>query len=961
VPGSGQSLRAATDGSLTLPRARSAAPSARWRTLVAALLVCLALAIGLSVGLNGGHTSPAPRALAHASSLLPTGALAPVSDALGASERLYAIGSSGGVLSAQNPAQGLEMAFRRGIVHFGAPGIELGLGLQAAGYGSSLHALGEATPLARRNRVLYAHAGVSESYVNGPLGVEQYFTLPRALPGNPTGALTLAMTVSGQTRPHVEEGGQSIRLRGGDGHALRYGSLAVTDAGGQHLPSWLALDGRTILLRVDARGARYPLRIDPLIQQSSTLTDEPVNEGARFGFSVALSADGNTALIGARVGVGEAWVFTRAGSTWEQQGPPLEIPEAGSDGQPCGEGADCASRGVALSADGNTALVGAPGGRGDAWVFTRSGSTWSQQGANPLKGGEEESGPGHFGRSVALSGDGDTALVGAPADDARRGSVWVYTRSGSTWSQQGAKLTGAGEAGEGRFGRSVTLSGGSETELTAVVGAPDDASGRGAVWVLTRSGSTWSPQGAKLTAGAEEIGEGNFGASVALSVLGNTALVGAPEDQEGAGAAWVFTRAGSTWSQQGAKLTGGGEATPPSEFGASVALAADGEVALVGAPRDRKGVGAAWLFTRSGSAWTRARATIAIVEAEERERFGTSVALSSSGGTALIGGPAADSHSGLAWTFANSSAPPPAVSSISPPSGSTSGGNLVTVKGTGFLPGATVEIGGAASSVDVLSETELTAVTPGHKAGPEEVVVSDEAGGSTAGPVYTYEVTASPPIGTTSGSNVGNGGSSGNGAGVGVLGSTVTVVPPPQLGVTGNLAPVSGKVFIELPATNAFVLLSGITEVPFGTIVNAIHGKVTVTTVGPNGRLQTITFYSGEFELTQNPHGRVLATLVGGNFSVCPTRRERSHLAQVSSTHTSGKHTVRKLWADGHGSYSTKGNYASGAVLGTRWLTEDRCDGTLFFVATDRVAVRNLVNHHHLTVRAGHSYLAKAP
>jgi ferric-dicitrate binding protein FerR (iron transport regulator) len=70
---------------------------------------------------------------------------------------------------------------------------------------------------------------------------------------------------------------------------------------------------------------------------------------------------------------------------------------------------------------------------------------------------------------------------------------------------------------------------------------------------------------------------------------------------------------------------------------------------------------------------------------------------------------------------------------------------------------------------------------------------------------------------------------------------------------------------------------------------------------------------------------------------------------------------VRKLWAEGHGSYSTKGNYATGAVLGTRWLTEDRCDGTLIRVLTDRVAVTDLVTHKHVTVQAGHSYLAKAP
>jgi hypothetical protein len=70
---------------------------------------------------------------------------------------------------------------------------------------------------------------------------------------------------------------------------------------------------------------------------------------------------------------------------------------------------------------------------------------------------------------------------------------------------------------------------------------------------------------------------------------------------------------------------------------------------------------------------------------------------------------------------------------------------------------------------------------------------------------------------------------------------------------------------------------------------------------------------------------------------------------------------VRKLWSEGHGSYSTRGNYAAGAVLGTRWLTEDLCDGTLIHVATDKVRVTNFVNHKHVTVKAGHTYLAKAP
>src|SRR6185312_10254960 len=94
-------------------------------------------------------------------------------------------------------------------------------------------------------------------------------------------------------------------------------------------------------------------------------------------------------------------------------------------------------------------------------------------------------------------------------------------------------------------------------------------------------------------------------------------------------------------------------------------------------------------------------------------------------------------------------------------------------------------------------------------------------------------------------------------------------------------------------------------------------------------------------------------------FSKGPTALQRRDLAGASAARR--KHTVRKLWAEGHGSYSTKGNYATGAVLGTRWLTADLCEGTLIRVLTDKVAVTNLRSGRRLTVTAGHSYLAPAP
>jgi hypothetical protein len=221
-------------------------------------------------------------------------------------------------------------------------------------------------------------------------------------------------------------------------------------------------------------------------------------------------------------------------------------------------------------------------------VVTLNATTgaWQLQGGAKIVAGASEAGAGQFGYSVAMSADGNTALIGGVNDSADVGAVWVYTRSGSTWTQQGSKLTGAGETGAGQFGQSVALSADGNT---ALIGGYRDNTNIGAAWVFTRSGSTWTAQGSKLTA-TGETGAGNFGRSVALSADGNTALIGGHLDNGGLGAAWVFTRSGSSWTQRGPKLTGTGQ------FGVSVALSADGNTALIGGNADGGNVGAVWPF-----------------------------------------------------------------------------------------------------------------------------------------------------------------------------------------------------------------------------------------------------------------------------------------------------------------------------------------------------------------------------
>ena len=590
-------------------------------------------------------------------SSLPLAAQGQISRALGADDQVYRATGSGDGFRAASPAQGLQIHFGRSGVLVGSGKTQLGLSLRGVGYARGLRAVGAVRPSAKANRIDYIHPGLSEWYSDGPLGLEQGFTVTRAPAGDPAAPLTLSLALSGNARASLAYDGQSLALSSAVGPSLSYTGLHASDARGRALRTWLELHRGHVLLRVDSRGARYPVRIDPLIQQGSKLTAKSGEQSANgyFGYSVALSSDGNTAVIGGPYDAGRAgaaWVFTRSGSTWTQQGPKLTA-----------KGGEESSNGyfgysVALSADGNTAVIGGPydtNNAGAAWVFTRSGSTWTQQGSKLT--GSGESGPGYFGYSVALSSDGNTALIGAPFDNDGAGAAWAFTRSGSTWTQQGQKLTGSGESGPGYFGYSMALS---SDGNTALLGGPRDNSGAGAAWAFTRSGSTWTQQGQKLT-GSGESGPGYFGYTVALSADGNTAVIGGPYDTGLAGAAWAFTRSGSTWTQQGSKLTGSGE-SGPGYFGYSVALSADGNTALIGGSNDQgeepaagPGFGAAWAFTRSGSTWTQQGSKLAGSGEGGRSGFGYRVALSSDGNTALVGGPYDAGRVGAAFAFARSS------------------------------------------------------------------------------------------------------------------------------------------------------------------------------------------------------------------------------------------------------------------------------------------------------------------
>ena len=342
----------------------------------------------------------------------------------------------------------------------------------------------------------------------------------------------------------------------------------------------------------------------------------------RFGAAVAV--DGDTALIGAignsDVGLnsGAAYIFVRKDGVWSEQAKLT-----------ASDGAGRKRFGYSVSLEGDTALIGAPADDGikvgSAYVFTRSGTTWSEQAKLIASDGEASD---QFGFSVDV--DGDTALVGASYDDFVAGSAYVYTRSGTVWSEQ-AKLTASDRLARDWFGFSVSLDGD-----TALIGANHEGNpnvNSGAVYVFTRSGTAWT-QRQKLKANDGSAGD-EFGSSV--SVNGTTALIGAPNADFG-GAAYIFTRAATDWAQL-QKLTAN-DARSTDAFGYSVSL--DGDRALIGDvfnDAESRDSGAAYLFARGGNVWTQLLKLVASDDLAD-DWLGSGVSID--GNTALVGAPLTD-------------------------------------------------------------------------------------------------------------------------------------------------------------------------------------------------------------------------------------------------------------------------------------------------------------------------------
>ncbi len=472
---------------------------------------------------------------------------------------------------------------------------------------------------------------------------------------------------------------EEVKLHGDGGGA---GPGAPHDRFGRSV----AFDGDTAM--VGAPGNNYAVNgaglVAVFVQQEGVWVEQQTLSAADLGqaqaFGCAVALNGDTVVVGAcrdnQLGTlaGAAYVFVRAGETWNQQQKLVA-----ADGTP----SDKFGSSVAVSGD--LALVGSPWDAemgeysGSVYVFVRSGGVWSQQqkltaadaaagdrfgisvaleGATALVGADldddaaadagsvyefvEDGGSwveqqefaaadatarGCFGRSVALKGD--TALVGAVCGGgAAAGSAFLFVRSGGVWSQQEELKASDGAVGD-MFGGAVALEG-----ERAVVGASwDDAAGTasGSAYVFGRSGGVWSEL-AKLTA-ADAAEYDQFGTSVALS--GGVVLIGAPEEDEGgqdAGAAYSYVAAAGGWSQE-QKLMGGANAAA-NLFGFSAAMAKD--TLLVGAPGDgwAPGDGSVFVFTRSAGRWVLEQ-TLSAGDPGSNAWFGWWVALS--GDVAVVG------------------------------------------------------------------------------------------------------------------------------------------------------------------------------------------------------------------------------------------------------------------------------------------------------------------------------------
>ena len=356
---------------------------------------------------------------------------------------------------------------------------------------------------------------------------------------------------------------------------------------------------------------------------------------------------------------------------------------------------------VAVSGDGRTAVVGALGerGPGSASIFSRTESRWRLV-ARLTPSGKSDG--AKFGSSVGISGNGRNVLVGAPGTDDGKGAAWVFSILGGGVTV-GSRLRIGSMSGKSAAGTSVSLS---ADGRNAIVGGPGDDKEKGAVWFFRKSGAAWRQPGGKVTA-SDAKGKSRFGSSVAIGYEGDSAIVGGPGDFSDRGAVWIWARSGSVWKRQATIRPSVNEGT---RFGSRVSLSADGYTAVVGSPSSKSRLvekrpgGDAWSLRRSGSSWKTSPIGASLgasLEPSHIQYFGRSVAMAPDGLTAVVGGGIANRNDvligGGAWIAARRGS-------------SFLAGN--PIEGTSSSFGTYVAVSYRADVVAVGSATRVTVFTP---------------------------------------------------------------------------------------------------------------------------------------------------------------------------------------------------------------------------------------------------------
>jgi hypothetical protein len=594
---------------------------------------------------------------------LPPEAQAGISAALGRDLPAYQARPQGAGFQAENARQKLAADFTPAGVEVRSGSALCRVALRGYGYGNSLRAVGTAVPRASLNRVEYQRGWLTEWYVNGPLGLEQGFTVNE--PPRPAGAdtigpaasgnqpLTIALALSGDLTATVDRGSTGLALRNRDGQAqLRYSGLAAYDATGKELRAWLEMRGERLLLKVEDARARYPVLIDPWVQLAE-LTASDGQSDDEFAWSVSISGD--TVVVGASgpydgTSPGAAYVFVKPASGWADMTQTAKL--TASDGQ-AGD-----SLGSSVGISGDTVVAGAPHAtigsyqyEGAAYVFVKPPGGWAnmtQTAKLTASFGQEAEG---LGDAVAISGD--TVAAGASGWDSA-GAVYVFVKQANGWrnANETAKLTGSDKTRF--FGDAVSVDGN-----TLVVGDPLDWY-EGKVYVYVKPFAGWisMTETAQLTA-SDESDIDEFSSSVAVS--GNAVVAGSPYavvNDIQKGAAYVFVKPPRGWKTTDhfkAKLTTWDGASQDA-FGLSVAIG--GNTAVVGAActvGGNQAQGAAYLYVRPPSGWRttdRFNAKLTASDGAWESLLGRGVGVS--GNMVVAGAPYANGEQGAAYVFGKS-------------------------------------------------------------------------------------------------------------------------------------------------------------------------------------------------------------------------------------------------------------------------------------------------------------------